>query len=167
MFASGRDSLSVERWRRSLVVLRLEGVLASFLEIAKSRVSTNTGMATKADPFALSAAANAAAEVASMKATLFKAFDDMMEVVRAGKDVAAEDRVFYKYQASRVARRCADIADELLLLSGAKGIFNDNAIVRPWLDLKAGRAHIANNSNLAGLTLGGSFLGAPVMDTFL
>ncbi len=145
----------------------VEGVLASFLEIAKSRVSTNTGLATKADPFALSAAANAAAEVASMKATLFKAFDDMMAVVRAGKDVAAEDRVFYKYQASRVARRCADIADELLLLSGAKGIFNDNAIVRPWLDLKAGRAHIANNSNLAGLTLGGSFLGAPVMDTFL
>jgi 3-hydroxy-9,10-secoandrosta-1,3,5(10)-triene-9,17-dione monooxygenase len=145
----------------------VEGALASFLEIAKSRVSTNTGMATKHDPFALSAAANAAAEVASMKATLFKAFDDMMAVVRAGKDVAAEDRVFYKYQASRVARRCADIVDELLLLSGAKGIFNDNAIVRPWLDLKAGRAHIANNSNLAGLTLGGSFLGAPVMDTFL
>ena len=53
------------------------------------------------------------------------------------------------------------------MLAGAKGIFNDNAIVRPWLDLKAGRAHIANNSNLAGLTLGGSFLGAPVMDTFL
>jgi 3-hydroxy-9,10-secoandrosta-1,3,5(10)-triene-9,17-dione monooxygenase len=145
----------------------VESVLASFLEIAKSRVSTNTGLATKGDPFALSAAANAAAEIASMKATLFKIFDDMMAVVRAGKVVAAEDRVFYKYQASRVARRCADIADELLLLSGARGIFNDNAIVRPWLDLKAGRAHIANNSNLAGLTLGGSFLGAPVMDTFL
>lgn len=144
-----------------------EDVLKSFLEIAKTRVSTNTGMATKGDPFALSAAANAAAEIASMKATLFKTFDDMMAVVRAGKDVAAEDRVFYKYQASRVARRCADIADELLLLAGAKGIFNDNAIVRPWLDLKAGRAHIANNQNLAGLTLGGSFLGAPVMDTFL
>ncbi len=69
-----------------------EACWPSFLEIAKSRVSTNTGMATKADPFALSAAANAAAEVASMKATLFKAFDDMMAVVRAGKDVAAEDR---------------------------------------------------------------------------
>ncbi|HTJ64734.1 MAG TPA: acyl-CoA dehydrogenase family protein [Alphaproteobacteria bacterium] len=144
-----------------------QDVLNSFLEIAKTRVSTNTGMATKGDPFALSAAANAAAEIASMKATLFKAFDDMMAVVRAGKDVAPEDRVFYKYQASRVARRCADIADELLLLAGAKGIFNDNPIVRPWLDLKAGRAHIANNQNLAGLTLGGSFLGAPVMDTFL
>ncbi len=145
----------------------LEDVLKSFLEIAKSRVSTNTGVATKADPFALSAAANAAAEIASMKATLFKIFDDMMALVRQGKDVPVEDRVFYKYQASRVARRCADIADELLLLAGARGVFNDNPIVRPWLDLKAGRAHIANNQNLAGLTLGGSFLGAPVMDTFL
>jgi 3-hydroxy-9,10-secoandrosta-1,3,5(10)-triene-9,17-dione monooxygenase len=145
----------------------LQDVLNSFLEIAKSRVSTNTGMATKGDPFALSAAANATAEIASMKATLFKVFDDMMAVVRSGNDVAKEDRVFYKYQASRVARRCADIADELLLLAGARGIFNDNPMVRPWLDLKAGRAHIANNQNLAGLTLGGSFLGAPVMDTFL
>jgi 3-hydroxy-9,10-secoandrosta-1,3,5(10)-triene-9,17-dione monooxygenase len=145
----------------------LQDVLNSFLEIAKTRVSTNTGVATKADPFALSAAANATAEIASMKNTLFKVFDDMMAVVRAGNDVAKEDRVFYKYQASRVSRRCADIADELLLLAGARGIFNDNPMVRPWLDLKAGRAHIANNQNLAGLTLGGSFLGAPVMDTFL
>jgi 3-hydroxy-9,10-secoandrosta-1,3,5(10)-triene-9,17-dione monooxygenase len=141
--------------------------LKSFIEIAKSRVSTNTGIATKADPFALSAAANAAAEIEGMKVSLYKIFDDMMATVRQGKDVPADERVFVKYQASRVARRCADIVDELLLLSGARGIFADNEIVRPWLDLKAGRAHIANNSNLAGLTLGGSFLGAPVMDTFL
>jgi 3-hydroxy-9,10-secoandrosta-1,3,5(10)-triene-9,17-dione monooxygenase len=144
-----------------------QGALKDFLEIAKSRVSTNTGMATKADPFALSAAANTAAELEGMKNTLFKVFDDMMEVVRQGKDVAADQRVFYKYQASRVARRCADLVDELLLLSGARGVFNENPMVRPWLDLKTGRNHIANNSNLAGLTLGGSFLGAPVMDTFL
>ena len=145
----------------------VEGVLQSFLEIAKTRVSTNTGLATKGDPFALSASANASAEIASMKATLFEIFDTMMALVRQGKDVPVEDRVFYKYQASRVARRCAAIADELLLLSGAKGIFTDNPIVRPWQDLTAGRAHIANNSNLAGLTLGGSYLGAPVMATFL
>jgi 3-hydroxy-9,10-secoandrosta-1,3,5(10)-triene-9,17-dione monooxygenase len=124
-------------------------------------------MATKADPFVLSAAANTTAELEGMKTSLFKVFDDMMEVVRQGKDVAPDHRVFYKYQASRVARRCADLVDELLLLSGARGVFNDNPMVRPWLDLKTGRNHIANNSNLAGLTLGGSFLGAPVMDTFL
>ncbi|MDB5397486.1 MAG: acyl-CoA dehydrogenase type 2 [Rhodospirillales bacterium] len=141
--------------------------LKSFLEIAKSRVSTNTGIATKADPFVLSAAANTAAELEGMKVSLYKVFDDMMEEVRQGRDIAVDHRVFYKYQASRVARRCADMVDEMLLLSGARGIFMDNEIVRPWLDLKAGRAHIANNSNLAGLTLGGSFLGAPVMDTFL
>jgi len=144
-----------------------QGALKDFLEIAKSRVSTNTGMATKADPFVLSAAANTAAELEGMKTTLFKVFDDMMEVVRQGGDVAADHRVFYKYQASRVARRCADLVDELLLLSGARGVFTDNPMVRPWLDLKTGRNHIANNSNLAGLTLGGSFLGAPVFDTFL
>ncbi len=144
-----------------------QGALKDFLEIAKGRVSTNTGMATKGDPFALSAAANTAAEIEGMKITLFKVFDDMVEEVRQGREIAADKRVFYKYQASRVARRCADLVDELLLLSGAKGVFEDNPMVRPWLDLKTGRNHIANNSNLAGLTLGGSFLGAPVMDTFL
>jgi 3-hydroxy-9,10-secoandrosta-1,3,5(10)-triene-9,17-dione monooxygenase len=144
-----------------------QDALNSFIEIAKTRVSTNTGMATKADPFALSAAATTQAELASMRATLFKTFDDMMAAVRQGREIPHADRVFYKYQASRVARRCAELADDLLLLAGARGIFNDNPIVRPWLDLKAGRAHIANNSNLAGLTLGGSYLGAPVMDTFL
>jgi 3-hydroxy-9,10-secoandrosta-1,3,5(10)-triene-9,17-dione monooxygenase len=144
-----------------------QDVLNSFLEIARTKVSTNTGMATKADPFALSAAANAAAELSAMRTTLFQIFDDMMVLVRQGKEIPVADRVFYKYQASRVARKCADIADDLLLLSGAKGIFAENPMVRPWLDLKAGRAHIANNANLAGLTLGGSYLGAPVMDTFL
>jgi len=144
-----------------------QDVLNQFIEIAKTKVSTNTGLATKGDPFALSAAANASAELMGMKTTLFKIFDDMMAAVRQGKDIPLADRVFYKYQASRVARRCADMADEMLLLSGARGIFHENPIVRPWLDLKAGRSHIANNSNLAGLTLGGSYLGAPVMDTFL
>jgi len=144
-----------------------QDALNSFIEIAKTRVSTNTGMATKGDPFALSAAATTQAELASMKTTLFKTFDDMMAAVRAGREIPHPDRVFYKYQASRVSRRCAELVDDLLLLAGARGIFNDNPIVRPWLDLKAGRAHIANNSNLAGLTLGGSFLGAPVLDTFL
>ena len=124
-------------------------------------------MATKADPFVLSAAANTAAELEGMKVSLYNIFDEMMEEVRHGREVALDKRVFYKYQASRVARRCADMVDEMLLLSGARGIFMDNEIVRPWLDLKAGRNHSANNSNLAGLTLGGSFLGAPVMDTFL
>ena len=121
-----------------------------FLEIAKSRVSTNTGMATKADPFALSAAATTAAELEGMRTTLMKAFDDMMDDVRHDREISIDRRVFYKYQASRVARRCADLTDELLLLSGARGIFTENAIVRPWLDLKAGRAHIANNSNRGG-----------------
>lgn len=145
----------------------LQDVLSSFLDIARTRVSTNTGIATKADPFALSAAATTQAEIASMKTTLFKTFDDLMAAVHEGREVPLSDRVFYKYQASRVSRRCAELADQLLLLSGARGVFSNNPIVRPWLDLNAGRAHIANNSNLAGLTLGGSFLGAPVMDTFL
>lgn len=145
----------------------LQDILNSFIDIAKTRVSTNTGLATKGDPFALAAAATASAEIGTMKAMLFKTFDDMMAKVKSGEDVPHSDRVYYKYQASRVSRRCAELADELLLLSGARGIFLDNPIVRPWLDLKAGRAHIASNSNLAGQTLGGSFLGAPVMDTFL
>jgi 3-hydroxy-9,10-secoandrosta-1,3,5(10)-triene-9,17-dione monooxygenase len=144
-----------------------QDALNSFLEIAKTKVSTNTGLATKADPFALSAAATTQAELDSMRTTLFKIFDDMMVEVRAGRDIPVEKRLFYKYQASRVSRRCSELVDDLLLLSGARGVFADNPIVRPWLDLKAGRAHIANNQNLVGLSLGGSYLGAPIPDTFL
>jgi hypothetical protein len=53
------------------------------------------------------------------------------------------------------------------VLAGARGIFNDNPLVRIWHDTKAGRAHIANNSNGVGLSLGGSYLGEEVRDTFL
>lgn len=144
-----------------------QGALKDFLEIAKTRVSTNTGQATKADPFVLSAAARTAAEIDQIRTTLFRNFDQMMDTVRQGKEISVPDRLFYKYQSSLVSRRCAELVDDLLLLAGARGIFNDNPIVRPWLDLKAGRAHIANNSNGVGLSLGGSYLGADIPDTFL
>ena len=83
-------------------------------------------------------------------------------------DLGALDR---QHKLTSTGRRMASFPTHpryaRMLLAGAKGIFVDNPMVRPWLDLKAGRAHIANNANLAGLTLGGSYLGAPVMDTFL
>jgi 3-hydroxy-9,10-secoandrosta-1,3,5(10)-triene-9,17-dione monooxygenase len=144
-----------------------QAALDAFLDIAKSRVSTNTGIATKADPFALTAAARTASELEQIRTTLFRNFDVMMDAVRGGRDVTVADRLFYKYQSSQVARRCADLVDELLLLAGARGIFLDNPMVRPWLDLKAARAHIANNSNGIGLSLGASYLGAEIPDTFL
>jgi len=144
-----------------------QNALNEFLEIAKTRVSTNTGQATKADPFVLSATAKTSSELDQLRVVLFRNFDQMMDTVRQGRDVPVPERLYYKYQSSLVARRCADLVDELLLLSGARGIFNENPLVRPWLDLKAGRAHIANNSNGVGLSLGGSYLGAEIPDTFL
>ncbi|HLG88714.1 MAG TPA: acyl-CoA dehydrogenase family protein [Alphaproteobacteria bacterium] len=144
-----------------------QAALNDFLNIARTRVSTNTGMATKADPFALAAAARTASELEQIRTTLFRNFDVMMDAVRGGREITVADRLFYKYQSSQVARRCADLVDDLLLLAGARGIFLDNPMVRPWLDLKAARAHIANNSNGLALSVGASYLGAEIPDTFL
>lgn len=136
-----------------------KGAAKTALEIAQSRVSTNTGKASKTDPFLLSAIARVMAQVDEMEATLRRNMDDMMSYAERGEDVPMEKRTLYRFQSSSVVRRCAELVDELLPLLGGRAIYMNSPIIQPWLDLMAARAHVANDPNNTAADLVGSMLG--------
>lgn len=138
------------------------GALAAFLQTARERVSTNTGKATRADPLALAAAAKAYAQVDEMEAVLHRNFDRLLALAERGEAAPMADRLLYRYQSSSVVRRCADLVDDLMPLLGGRAIYNSSPIVRYWLDLNAGRAHVANDPNFAAPDLANSLMGESV-----
>lgn len=119
-------------------------------EIMESRVSTNTGRASKTDPLLINAIARGRAQINEMEAVLHRNMEALMARATAGEDIPMQDRAMYRYQSASVARRCADIVDDLMPLLGGRAIYNSSPLVQPWLDLNAARQHVANDPNNMG-----------------
>lgn len=144
-----------------------QGALNEFIKIGKQRVSTNTGKATKLDPNALVAAAKTQSAIDEMKTLLYRNFDEMMAAMREGRELSMEERIRYRYQSSQISRRCVDLVDDLMPLLGGRAIYTDSPIVRYWLDLNASRAHVANDPNLIGNSLGQLYMGQQPQEFFV
>jgi 3-hydroxy-9,10-secoandrosta-1,3,5(10)-triene-9,17-dione monooxygenase len=137
------------------------------IEIAQSRVSTNTGKASKDDPFMNAAIARAHAEVTEMEQTLRLTFEDLMGYAERGEPIPMEKRTHYAYNSASVVRRMADLVDDMVKLLGGRAIYMSSPILQPWLDLHAGRAHVANDPANRTADLVGSLLGKQPSFTFL
>lgn len=124
-------------------------------KIMESRISTNTGKASKADPLLQGAIARGYAEVDEMETVLTRNMDVLYGRSVAGEEVTMEERARFRYQSSTVARRCAEIVDALLPLLGGRAIYMHSPLIQPWLDLNAARQHVANDpSNGAADVIG-------------
>lgn len=117
------------------------------IAIMKDRVSTNTGKASKADPMLHAAIAKAHAQILEMEQTLRLTFDDLMTFAEQGQEIPMQKRALYAYQSSTVVRRLAELVDGMVQLLGGRAIYTSSAIIQPWLDLNAARAHVANDPN--------------------
>ena len=137
------------------------------LEIAQSRISSNTGKVSKSDPILQNAIATAYAQLDEMEAVLRRNFDHIASTMEAGGEIDIATRQLYRFQSSTVVRRCAALVDPLLPLLGGRAIYMHSAIVQPWLDLNAARAHVANDPNNMGPDLTNGLLGIPLAFPFL
>ena len=78
-----------------------------------------------------------------------------------------EKRALFAYQSSTVVRRLVDLVDDIVQLLGGRAIYTSSAIIQPWLDLNAARAHVANDpSNRSGDVIG-TMAGEPPAFSFL
>ncbi len=143
------------------------GAVQAAVEITKSRISSNTGKASKSDPVLLNAIARAYAELDEMTAVLERNFADMMARARTGEALSMHKRVLYRYQSTSVVRRCTALVDSLMPLLGGRAIYLNSPIVRYWLDLNAARAHVANDPNNFGPDLAAGLMGEPPGFMFL
>ncbi len=137
------------------------------LEIAQTRISSNTGKVSKSDPILQSAIATAYAQLDEMECVLRRNFDHMVSTLESGGTVDIPARQLYRFQSSSVVRRCAALVDALLPLLGGRAIYMHSPIIQPWLDLNAARAHVANDPNNMASDLTNGLLGLPLTFPFL
>ena len=137
------------------------------IAIMQSRISTNTGKASKADPMLHSAVAQAHAQSLEMEATLRLSFDDLIARAERGEDIPMDVRALYAYQSSTVVRRLASLVDGMVQLLGGRAVYTSSEIIQPWLDLNAARAHVANDPNNRTGDVVGTMLGEQPSFTFL
>lgn len=137
------------------------------MAIMQDRVSSNTGKASKADPILHAALARAISEKSEMETTLRLTFEELMGYAERGEPIPMQKRAFFTYQSSNVVRRLADLVDDIVKLLGGRAIYMTSEIIQPWLDLHAGRAHVANDPANRTADVVGTLLGEEPAFTFL
>ena len=137
------------------------------MKIMEDRISTNTGKASKDDPILQAAISAAHAQSLEMELTLEATFNDLLEIAERGEEIPMEKRALYAYQSSTVVRRLAALVDDMVELLGGRAIYMTSEIIQPWLDIKAARAHVANDPNNRTKDVVGTMLGQPPVFTFM
>lgn len=151
----------------SSAVGALKGVTDSYIAVNKDRVGLNDGNKIATDPDAQMALALAISTVDECETIMFRNFDRMLDAARAGTTLPMEDRIKMRFDASLVAGKCSDAINHMFIACGAQGIFRDHPLNRAWLDINAGRTHVANNPFKFGRNLGGTLMGQDNTDFFL
>ena len=145
----------------------LQGALDNFIRINRDRVGLNDAKRASLDPGAQEAAAEASRVIDESKTIMYRNFRQMQHAAAAGAVLPIAERVKMRYDAAVVAPRCADAVNKLLIHSGAQSIYRTHPINRAWLDINAGRTHVANNAGKFGRNFGAALFGFEGDDTFL
>jgi 3-hydroxy-9,10-secoandrosta-1,3,5(10)-triene-9,17-dione monooxygenase len=145
----------------------LKGVVDSYIAVNKDRVGLNDGNKIATDPDAQMALASAVAVVDECETIMFRNFDAMVDAAKTGQQLDIDERIKMRFDAALVSRKCADAINQMFISCGAQGIFRDHPLNRAWLDINAGRTHVANNPFKFGRNLGGTMMGGENTDFFL
>jgi 3-hydroxy-9,10-secoandrosta-1,3,5(10)-triene-9,17-dione monooxygenase len=135
--------------------------------VNKDRVGLNDGNKIATDPDAQMALANAVSVVDECQAVMFRNFDAMVAAARSGQQLPIDERIKMRFDAALVSPKCTDAINQMFISCGAQGIFRDHPLNRAWLDINAGRTHVANNLFKFGRNLGGTMMGGENTDFFL
>lgn len=137
------------------------------MKIMQDRISSNTGKASKQDPFLQAALARAHAQIEEMEAALRLTFDELMALAEQDAEIPMERRALFAYQSSTVVRRLAALVDDIMQLLGGRAVYTSSEIIQPWLDLHAARAHVANDPANRTADVVNTMLGEPPAFNFL
>ncbi|CAA0083380.1 Flavin-dependent monooxygenase, oxygenase subunit HsaA [BD1-7 clade bacterium] len=146
----------------------LEGAVNSFIDVAKARVGVNDGKKASGDPDVQFAIAKAQSIVDELKLVLNRNFDRLMEQARGeGEPLSMDERIKMRNDSAAVVQRCIEGVDLMFNSCGGGGIFHSHPVSKYFLDIHAGRAHVANQPGKYARNLGGVQLGEPNGDFFL
>jgi 3-hydroxy-9,10-secoandrosta-1,3,5(10)-triene-9,17-dione monooxygenase len=145
----------------------LRGITDAYVAVNRERVGLNDGNRIATDPDAQMALAHAVATVDECETVMFRNFDRMLSAANQGQALPLDERIKMRFDAALVASKCTDAINRMFIACGAQGIFRDHPLNRAWLDINAGRVHVANNPFKFGRNLGGTMMGQDNTDFFL
>lgn len=145
----------------------LQGVVDSYVEVNRSRVGLNDGAKVAEDPNVQMALANAVGVINEVRMVLKDDLDFFVACAESGQAPEMSERIARRFNSASISRKCADAINEMFIACGAQGIFRGHPLNRVWLDINAGRQHVANNPFKFGRNLGATLLGKENTDFFL
>lgn len=125
-----------------------EGALATHLSQQRDRV-TVTGVQVRDDPYVLSVAGEAAAEISASRIQLIDGISRLFDQVEDGKPVTIEQRSDVRRNQVRCAWRAVAALDAIFARSGGNAIRRNNPLQRYWRDAHAGLGHMIHVSGTA------------------
>jgi 3-hydroxy-9,10-secoandrosta-1,3,5(10)-triene-9,17-dione monooxygenase len=139
------------------------------LRLFIENASTSSTDATKlvGDPDILRRVAETQNMIDIEEAILFRNFDNMMELIMAGKEIPMIDRARYRYQSSNVIPNMIKAVDLLFDVAGGRSVFQGSEIQQLWRDIHMARAHVANNPVPFARNWGNQILGGENQDVFI
>lgn len=145
----------------------LQGVVNDHIAFNRERVGVNDGQKVAQDPNLQMALASANATLAECRALLKADLDYFVSHAQQQMPMAIDERIRRRYHAAMISDKCVAAVNQLFVTCGARGIFKHQPINRAWLDINAGRTHVANNPFKFGRNLGATLLGQENTDFFL
>ncbi|MGJ8685939.1 MAG: acyl-CoA dehydrogenase family protein [Spongiibacteraceae bacterium] len=145
----------------------LQGVVHNYISVNKDRVGLNDGAKVAGDPNAQIAVANAVSAIAECRAILNADLQFFVEHAERGESPDINQRIQRRFHAASISKKCADAVNDMFNACGAQGIFRGHPLNRAWLDINAGRQHVANNPAKFGRNLGATLMGQANTDFFL
>jgi alkylation response protein AidB-like acyl-CoA dehydrogenase len=122
--------------------------LATHLCQQRDRV-TVTGVQVRDDPYVLSVAGEAAAEISASRIQLIDGISRLFDQVEDGKPVTIEQRSDVRRNQVRCAWRAVAALDAIFARSGGNAIRRNNPLQRYWRDAHAGLGHMIHVSGTA------------------
>jgi 3-hydroxy-9,10-secoandrosta-1,3,5(10)-triene-9,17-dione monooxygenase len=146
----------------------LRGALKDYVDATAVRVGVNDGKKAKDNPTAQYAIAEVTQIVDELELVLERDFDRSMAAARGEEEpLTVDERVKMRWNSSLVSERCVAGIGKLMGCAGGSAVFADHVLNRPFLDLNAGRGHVANNPSNYGRNLGAIELGSANTDFFI
>jgi 3-hydroxy-9,10-secoandrosta-1,3,5(10)-triene-9,17-dione monooxygenase len=141
MFASCISNLSIGAGR---------GAVKAFVKAQRDQPPRPGAWGDDAAPLAI---ARARTEIEAADLMIRQHLGLMLDHVAASTSMSEADGLLYRTQLTMVTRRITAVVDELMLLTGGRGIDDEGPLTRTWLDLCAARHHPGNSPDSHGLML--------------
>ncbi|WP_198163838.1 hydroxylase [Nocardia violaceofusca] len=142
-----------------------EGALAAFVAYTEGRISLDGSRASR-HAHQLSALGAATADINAGRTVLMSNAHRMFDITSAGGRLTESDRIAFRNDQVRAARRAVDAVDSLFVHAGGGALRSDLPYQRYWRDAHAAMNHLCNVADPIHQSYSADRFGSPITALF-